>query len=171
MSDVAPGASSRAKISRSEGRLGGGGLRIYKPGQGFYTRVGTAIGGGVLVVAGAAFVFSELGGYIDPKAPYALPVQYGAAVVFLAVMAGLLYWVVGLNRRINDFFIATDGEMKKVSWSSRRDVIRSTKVVIVLTVLLGTFLCITDVLFMLFFTAIKVLKAGPGLERIFGSGS
>ena len=49
-------------------------------------------------------------------------------------MCVLTYWVVGVNRKANDFFIATEGEMKKVNWSTRAEVIRSTKVVIVTVV-------------------------------------
>jgi preprotein translocase SecE subunit len=60
--------------------------------------------------------------------------------------------------------------MKKVSWSTRKEVIRSTKVVIFSVIVLGIFLFLADIMFMLFFSSINVLK-GPTLERLFGSGS
>lgn len=169
VSEVASEGGSRPKAVREVGRLGGGGLRIYKPGQGYWTRMGTAIGGGVLIAAGVYFLFGQLD--LDPAWRYTLAVRYGVSVLFLVGMSILLYWVVGLNRKANDFFIATEGEMKKVSWSSTKDIIRSTKVVIFMTLLLGLILFLADVLFMLFFSQIKVLQAGPRLETLFGSGS
>ncbi|UCD29212.1 MAG: preprotein translocase subunit SecE [Planctomycetota bacterium] len=149
---------------------GGFGLRIYKHGQGFYTRVGTAVGFGVLIVAGTVFLFNELGGCLKQDTDYFLPVQYGISTAFMLLMGILIYWLVGLSRKVNDFFIATEGEMKKVSWSTRKEIIRSTKVVIVAVLLLGIFLFLADIMFMLFFSTIKVLK-GPGIERFFGSGT
>lgn len=148
----------------------GFGLRFYKPGQGFYTRAGTAIGAGVLIVAGAIFLFDELGGWLVQRNPYRLPIQYGVTTGFMLLMGVIIYWLVGRNRKVNDFFIATEGEMKKVSWSTRKELIRSTKVVIFSVIVLGVFLFLADIMFILFFSTIKVLK-GPGLERLFGSGS
>lgn len=145
-----------------------GGLRLYKPGQGYYTRLGTAIGAGILIVWGAFFLLDELGALLDPNASYYLPVQYGVAVGFILVLGVVLYWVVGLSRRTNDFFIATEGEMKKVNWSTRQEVVRSTKVVIVTVVLMAAFLFLADVLFMEFFSLIRVLKTPSLLQRLFG---
>lgn len=158
-----PGAHRPAP--RSEG---GFALRVYKPGQGFYTRVGTAIGVGILSVWGSKFIFDELSAFLNPNKPYYLPVRYGITVGFLAVMGFLVYWIAGLNRKANDFFIATEGEMKKVSWSTRKEVTRSTKVVIVTVVLLSAFLFLSDVMFMLFFNGIGVLKGVPGVMKVFG---
>lgn len=143
------------------------GLRIYKPGQGYYTRIGTAVGSGILIIAGTMFLFNQLGGLL-PNRDYTLPVQYGISIAFLVTMSVLVYWIVGLNRRSNDFFIATEGEMKKVNWSSRKEVIRSTKVVITTVVLMAVVLFVFDVLFMVLFRAIGVLKGGPGIFELFG---
>ena len=158
MSDVVSGSGSGGK-PQGKATLSGGGFRIYRPGQGYYTRVGTALGAGVIIVAGGLFIGSQLGGIINPKASYALPVQYGVSAGFILAMAAVLYWIVGLSRKANEFFIATEGEMKKVSWSSRKDVIRSTKVVIIWVVLIGAMIFLTDVIFMKFFMLIRVLKA------------
>lgn len=170
MSQMATGTTERPR-PQGKTTLGGGGLRVYKPGQGYYTRVGTAVGGGLLVIAGGLFLFSEFGAYVDPKAGYALPLQYGVSVAFILILSVALYWAVGLNRRTNDFFIATEGEMKKVSWSSRRDIIRSTKVVIIAVLILGAFIFAADLLFMMFFSTIGVLKGAPGIEKMLGLGS
>ncbi|MEK7731025.1 MAG: preprotein translocase subunit SecE, partial [Planctomycetota bacterium] len=58
----------------------------------------------------------------------------------------------------SDFMIATEGEMKKVSWSSKREIIGSTKVVILFTLLMSLFLFIVDIVFMELFGGMGVLK-------------
>jgi len=156
---------------RPEAPAGGIGLRIYKPGQGYYTRVGTAVGIGVLVFAGARFLFTEVGGLMAQGSKYLLPVQYGVATGFMLIMGAVIYWLVGRSRKANDFFIATEGEMKKVSWSSRKEVVRSTKVVIVTVIIMGVFLFLADIMFMLFFSSIKVLEGTPTLMKILGMES
>lgn len=133
--------------------------------------MGTAIGAGILVAWGAYFLHDEFSAAMDQGASYYLPVQYGVAVGFILAMGAALYWVVGLNRRANDFFIATEGEMKKVNWSTRQEVVRSTKVVIVTVVLMASFLFLADVLFMEFFSLLDVLKTPSLLQRLFGYGS
>jgi len=168
VSDVSPGASKRTAGTGTH--IGGGGLRIYKSGQGYYTRVGTAIGAGILVVAGAFYLFGQLGDVI-PNTTYALPIKYGVAVSFILVMGAVIYWVTGLSSKTNDFFIATEGEMKKVSWSSRTEVVRSTKVVILSVILLGTFLFVADLGFMAFFSWIGVLHGWSAFKRLFGMES
>jgi len=170
VSDAATGTGKPSGSPRSGARIAGGGLRIYKPAQGYYTRVGTAIGAGILILWGASFVFEQLEAGLA-KGSYTLPIQYGVAVGFILVLGAVLYWIVGLNRKCNDFFIATEGEMKKVGWSSRKEVIRSTKVVIVSVILLGAFLFIVDVFFMELFSAIGVLKGYSGLAGLLGIGS
>ena len=145
-------------------------MRIYKPGQGRWMRIGTAVGAGVLVVSGAVFLLGVLGNAMDQNTTYYLPVQYGSAVGFLVIAGAVLYWVVGLNRKANDFFIATEGEMKKVSWSTREDIVRSTKVVIVTVVLMATLLFVADLLFMLFFVAVGVLRTGRTVGEMLGIG-
>jgi preprotein translocase subunit SecE len=167
VSDLTPGAGKRS----DESRLGGGGLRVYKAGQGYYTRVGTAVGAGVLVIWGMVFMYSEFQQYMNPKSPYFLPVAWSMCLAFLAVMGGLVYWAVGLSRNVSDFFIATEGEMKKVSWSTWPEVIRSTKVVVVTVVVMAVFLFVVDIGFMMLFRALKVLEAAPTLQQLFGMKS
>ncbi|MBS3820407.1 MAG: preprotein translocase subunit SecE [Planctomycetes bacterium] len=71
-------------------------------------------------------------------------------------VATLVLWLV--NRpRTADFLIATEGEMKKVSWSSRKEVIGSTKVVIVTTFILAAILFIVDLVFATLFRAMNVM--------------
>jgi len=120
-------------------------LRLYKPGQGYYTRICTAIGIGVLSLFGARFIMQELEVFINPLSDMRLPLTYGIPTGFLCLMAVVVYWVAGLSRKANDFFIATEGEMKKVSWSTRQEIIKSTIVVIVTVALLAAFLFFWDI--------------------------
>jgi len=180
VSDVAPGAAERGEPDhpatqeateyreyRRPSRAGGG-LRIYKPSQGYYTRVGTVIGAAVLILAGAVFLFNEIDNVVPNKTAYYQPLRYGIPTAFVVVMSAMIYWLVGLNRKANDFFIATEGEMKKVNWSTRKEVIRSTRVVIATVVLMAVLLFVVDILFMVFFRAIKVQMSGPTLLELLG---
>lgn len=47
-------------------------------------------------------------------------------------------------RRLQDFLKDVQGEMKKVSWPSRKDTIASTAVVIVTVILIALFLGLID---------------------------
>jgi preprotein translocase SecE subunit len=67
--------------------------------------------------------------------------------------------------------IATEGEMKKVNWSTRREIIGSTKVVIVFTLLLTLVLFVVDMIFITFFGWIGVLREAPSVwEMLTGGG-
>jgi preprotein translocase SecE subunit len=139
-------------------------FEIYKGGQGYYTRMGTAIGGGVLILGGADFLYRQL--VFESNAPWTLWVQVGVPLAAAVALGVLLYWVVGVNRRSCDFMIATEGEMKKVSWSNRRELIGSTKVVIVFSILIAALLFIVDVGFVMLFGWIRVLKVVPSLVKV-----
>lgn len=84
-----------------------------------------------------------------------------AAVAGSAALAGLLfiYWLVGRRQRSVDFLIATDAEMKKVNWSTRKNIIDSTIVVVSACFLIAGFLFIIDLLFKTIFQAIGVLES------------
>lgn len=147
----------------------GGFFEVYKPSQGYYTRLGSGIFFGVLVLWGAQFAFEQMAMFQTDQKPWTLYLRYGVPVGILILFGLFLYWLLCVNRRAVDFFVATEGEMKKVSWSSRREVIGSTKVVIATVIIMGTTLFLVDLAFMLFFNWIGVLKIAPGmLKRLFG---
>ena len=137
---------------------------IYKRGQGKYTRLGSAFGAAIIAGLGCFQLYNKL-----QAADVGLWVQTMVPASLFVVLSFLIFWFVN-KPNIANFMIAAEAEMKKVSWSTRKEVIRSTKVVIFSVVMLGAFLFLADIMFMLFFSTIKVLK-GPGLERLFGSGS
>ena len=56
-----------------------------------------------------------------------------------------------------EFLIATDGEMRKVNWSSKREVMGSTTVVILVSLSIALILSVVDVLFSQFFQMIHIL--------------
>jgi len=95
-------------------------------------------------------------------------VRYLIPVGVLVVLGYLLFRFLGQSHAVVDFMIATEGEMKKVNWSTRREVLGATKVVIVSVIALGLMLFVVDVFFMFFFDAIGVLKVDM-IGRLFAS--
>jgi preprotein translocase SecE subunit len=142
---------------------------IYKPGQGRYTRLGTVGGAAVVGLAGASYLYDKLSVIRDANVGWTLWVQAGVPVVALGLMALLVYWLVGAKAGACDFLIATEGEMKKVNWSTRREVVGSTKVVITLVLILAVVLFVVDAIFTVFFSSLGVLKI-LGVKELLGLG-
>jgi preprotein translocase subunit SecE len=69
----------------------------------------------------------------------------------LFVVLGLLiFWLIN-KPSVADFMIAAEGEMKKVSWSSRKEIAVSTVIVIVVVIVMAVILYVTDLSFRVFF--------------------
>ncbi len=143
--------------TRNGGGDGGGWFRQYKPEQGKATRMGTIFGAGALIAWGALFLYDRLQVYEGDEA-WRLLITTGIPIVFAAVMFAVVWWVAFVSRKSSDFMIATEGEMKKVSWSSRKEIVGSTKVVILFTILFAVFMFAVDVVFQNVFSWIGVLK-------------
>lgn len=123
-------------------------IEIYKKGQGRYTRVVTFVAVLLVVVIGARVLSDKLNGYNLTRPP---TVRYGIPTLIVLGTAWLMFRLV--NRpKTADFLIATESEMKKVSWSSKKEIIGSTKVVIVFTFILAAILYSTDVVFAALFS-------------------
>lgn len=71
--------------------------------------------------------------------------QLGVATAILLVGVYFIYSFVGRRERSVEFLVAVDGEMKKVNWSTRKNVIDSTIVVVVATFLIAFVLALYDV--------------------------
>ena len=84
----------------------------------------------------------------------------GVCVGMIAAMALVSYWLMNKPGSV-DFLIATDSEMKKVNWTSRQELIGSTKVVIFFLFTIAILLFVIDVVFGYFFAWIHVLKQTP----------
>jgi preprotein translocase SecE subunit len=90
----------------------------------------------------------------------AFPLQWlqgGVAITIALVGIGLIYWLVGVRARSVDFLIATDGEMKKVNWSTRKTIVDSTWMVVFASILIAGLIYIIDVVFQWFFALVGVL--------------
>ncbi len=135
----------------------GGLFKHYKPDQGKATRNGTFIGFLAVIAWGTKFLYDRLQLFEGDEA-WRLLITTGIPILFLVVAGAIGWWFVFGHRATSDFMIATEGEMKKVSWSSRSEVIGSTKVVIMFTVLLALLLFLVDLFFQFFFSNLGVLK-------------
>ncbi len=71
-------------------------------------------------------------------------VQATVAILILVLGSVFGYWYVGLKPATVDFLIATDGEMKKVNWSTRKIIWDSTTVVIAATFIIAGLLFVFD---------------------------
>jgi preprotein translocase subunit SecE len=119
--------------------------KIYKPGQGKYTRLCSGFTVGTIVAMGCWRLYEKLN-----ASDLNLWVVSLVPVVVFAALGVLIYWL--LNKAVlANFLIAAEGELKKVNWSSRREVIVSTFVVIVVLVGMAAVLGTTDMVFRLFF--------------------
>ena len=120
-------------------------FEIYKRGQGKYTRLGSAFAAALIVGLGCLRLYKKLqawdvGLWVETMVPAGL----------FVVLALMIFWLVN-KPSIADFMVASESELKKVSWSSRKEIIVSTIIVIVLVILLAIFLGITDLGFSVFF--------------------
>jgi len=118
---------------------------IYKRGQGKYTRLCSAFGAAIIAGLGCLQLYKKLDGtdlglWVKTMVPVALLVAFGL----------LIFWLVN-KPVIADFMVAAEGEMKKVSWSSRKEIAVSTFIVIAVVFLMAVLLWITDLSFQLFF--------------------
>ena len=132
-------------------------VAMYKPDQGYWTRMSTAIAAGVLVASAAAWAWGQLS---VVKTSFAIEyLQGGVAIFILAVGLAVVYWLCYSKPASCEFLIATEGEMKKVNWSSRREIIGSTWVVITVAFVIAAMIFLVDWGFSTFFRAIDVLKS------------
>ncbi len=132
-------------------------LSIYKPGQGYYTRMLTAVGAGVIVLSGVAWLWEKLTTIDAIPIKQLLYYRAGMAVAVIAFFGALVYFI--LNKpRIADFMIATEAEMKKVNWPSKKEIIGSTWVVICGTAFIAVLLYVINIGFTTLFVKIKLLE-------------
>jgi preprotein translocase SecE subunit len=131
---------------------------IYKQGQGYWVRLMSAIGFGLLVMMGVIWLWDQLSGFqIGDLEP--VYVQGGVSIIVIAVCGLIGYHLIGRKPKLVDFMIATEGEMRKVNWSTRREIAGSTVLVILLTLFIAVFCKIVDLIFSTFFQWIDVLHS------------
>lgn len=124
---------------------------LTKPGHGKWTRILTAAGIGLLTAWGIYWLLEEL--KITGASEFVLGT---VALIVFGSMGALAWWI--LNKgNVVDFMSATESEMRKVNWPSKREIWGSTGVVIVGTMLIVSLLFVIDFLFAALFTWIKIL--------------
>ncbi|MHC4462725.1 MAG: preprotein translocase subunit SecE [Planctomycetota bacterium] len=127
-------------------------FEIYKRGQGKYTRLCSGFGVAIIAGLGCFQLYVKL----EPIGWWGLS-RRGAlwiatmVPVGLFVVLGLLIFLLMNKTTVADFMIAAEGEMKKVSWSSRKEIAVSTFIVIVVVILVAMLLGVTDLSFRMFF--------------------
>ncbi len=119
---------------------------IYKRGQGKYTRLCSAFGIAIIAGLGCLQLYKklqagDLGLWTETMVPAGL----------FVILALLIFWLVN-KPSLADFLIAAEGEMKKVSWSSRQEIAISTFIVIVVVIAMAVLLGTTDIGFRTLFT-------------------
>jgi preprotein translocase SecE subunit len=89
------------------------------------------------------------------------PVFISAAVTIVVMLTcgSIGYYLIGRKPRMVDFMIATEGEMKKVNWSTRREIFGSTILVILLTAFIALLCQLADLSFSAFFQYVDVLQS------------
>jgi len=131
-------------------------IQIYKKGQGKWTRIMSAAGVAVIVLGGVRALWGELANVPQQYKPEYIQAGLAAAVVIL--FGALLFWVLN-TPRIADFMIATEVEMKKVNWPSRREIVASTWIVICGTLMMAALLFSVDLAFTKLFIVLDVIQA------------
>ncbi len=116
----------------------------------------SAVGAGTLVLAGVAWLWTELE---VVRSDYGIYMRAGVAAGVVIFFGGLLWWIFN-KPRIVDFMIATESEMRKVNWPTRSEVVGSTWIVICGTLLMALLLFVVDLVFATLFQAIGILSGG-----------
>jgi preprotein translocase subunit SecE len=131
------------------------GFQLYKSGQGRYLRGGTGVSAALVDLVFCYYLWTLLSRYLAENAykPY---LEYGIPAAVFAVLGVAVFFYVN-KPNVVDFLVATETEMKKVSWSSRAELVGSTAVVIVTVFALAVFIYMADTIF------IYVFKNGLGL--------
>ena len=122
-------------------------LSIYKKGQGYYTRLCSTFAGIVISAIGCYRLRDSLDSWLgemntNTKAWMMAVIPLAA----LMVLSFLVYLLVN-KPKCADFMIETEGEMKKVNWPARKEIIASTKVVIITVIALAALIAAIDLSF------------------------
>ncbi|MBN2130708.1 MAG: preprotein translocase subunit SecE [Sedimentisphaerales bacterium] len=120
-------------------------MHIYKPGQGKYTRLCSGFSVAIIVAMGCWRLYekleaSDLNLWVVTMVPVGVFVAFAVAIFWLLNKASLA-----------NFLIAAEGELKKVNWSSRKEVAASTVIVIIVVIGMAVLLGTTDLVFQLIF--------------------
>jgi preprotein translocase subunit SecE len=125
---------------------------LYKPMQGWYARLYTALGLGLILATGAWRVYESS---IEFQAVW----RIGLPALFAAVLGWVVFRIIHFPP-FAEFLIATEAEMNKVSWTNKEDLLRATTVVLTTVVMMTIFLFLVDTLWTALLRMIGVLQFG-----------
>jgi len=133
-------------------------------------------GGGAVILLGAYWLYEHplntlAHVVIGLPHGYGLMLRAFGAALFILVGGYLAFWLSYVRSGSGNFFIATEGEMKKVSWSSRREILGSTQVVVFTLIFMGVLLFVVDIFFSLLFSWMRILQIAPVRDLIGGGGT
>jgi preprotein translocase SecE subunit len=165
---------------------------VFKYGQGYWTRLGTAIGATVVLLFIGQFIYSQLPAWfaaprleagVAPAGLTGLIYEYSGTgagemnriarfvivgVVLLPFFA-LAWWL--MNRVTHaQFLIDTDSEMKKVNWATWPELLGSTRVVIFFMLATAAVLFIYDTLYHQAFYSMTVWLIPPDKTAVLIAG-
>lgn len=133
-------------------------LQVYKSGQGYWTRMMTAIAIMTFTLGFAVWFNDKLLFKVISNEKNEMYWQAGIIAATAVIVGALLWWL--LNKpKIADFMIATENEMKKVNWPSKQAVMGLTWIVIVGTFLIAAILFVADFGFTNVATWIGILES------------
>jgi len=127
---------------------------LFKPMQGWYARLYTALGLGVIAAAGVWHVY-------ESSIDYTPLWRLGIPAVLALGFGWLIFRIVHFQP-FAEFLIATEAEMNKVSWTSKEDLYRTTTVVLTTVVLMAVCLFVVDWLWLFILRNIGVLQFTGG---------
>ena len=121
-------------------------FQIYKANQGKKTRLATATGLSLLVAIGCFKLYGWMNGGglpMNVKSQTRLLIATLIPAAILAILSGLAFWLVN-KPSVADFMITSEGELKKVNWSSKKELFVSTVVVLAVIILMACLLGFSD---------------------------
>ena len=133
-------------------------LQVYKSGQGYWTRMMTAIAVMTFTLGFAVWFNDKLLFKFMDNEKNEMYWQAGIIAV-TAVAVGALLWYLLNKPKIADFMIATENEMKKVNWPSKQAVMGLTWIVIAGTLMIAAILFVADFGFTNVATWIGILES------------
>ncbi len=126
-------------------------IEKYKWGQGKNTRLYSAVAAAAIAAIGCWRLYEKLQSALNTDENLGLWLSVVVPLGLFAAIAMFVYWMVN-HKAVADFLIAAEGELKKVSFSTKQEIVVSTTVVIVVVVMMAVLLGVFDLIFNLFFT-------------------
>lgn len=166
MAKVKDEVAERKPSKPAKGKSNGGGgafarfvanafsTKLYKPKQGWNTRLYTGIGLGLVLAFGVWRMHEML---IESS----LAVRFGVPTITAAVFGWLIFRIVQYPQ-FAEFLIATEAEMNKVSWTTKEDLYRSSVVVLATVAVLAIYLYVIDAFWIFLLKGLGVLQFSGG---------